>query len=76
MVGVIAPMEGSPSAPQISAWLAQLTDVQVLDRMSRLQVTHTHDPDVVLRNLEVLESMRDEAVEFTRDGVTTPNGAE
>lgn len=76
MVDTIARVYGSPSAPQISAWLAQLTDVQVLDRHSRLQVGHTYDPDIMQRNLEVLARMRDEAVKFTRDGATTSNGAE
>ena len=76
LVETIALVEGSPSVPEISAWLAQLTDVQVLDRQSRLQVTHTYDLDVMHRNLEVLERMRDEAVKFTRDGATTPNGVE
>lgn len=32
--------------------------------MSRLQMTHTYDPDIVLRNFEVLKGMRDDAVAF------------
>ncbi|MDN5920077.1 MAG: hypothetical protein L0I76_34085 [Pseudonocardia sp.] len=57
-------MEGSPRAEQIAAWLTCLGDEEVLDRMSRLKATDTYDPDVVLRNLEVLKGLRDEALAF------------
>jgi hypothetical protein len=67
LVDTIGQMVGSPSAGTIAAWLAHLTDEEVLDRMSRLQVTHTYDPDVVLRNVEVLEGLRNEALEFGQD---------
>jgi hypothetical protein len=43
--------------------------------MARLKVTHTYDPDVMLRNFEVLEGLRNEALEFARDGGSTPSGA-
>ena len=52
------------SVEQIAAWLDHLTEEEVLERMSRLQMTHTYDPDIVLRNFEVLKGMRDEAVAF------------
>jgi hypothetical protein len=75
LADTISQMDGSPSARQTTAWLAQLTDEGVLDRMARLKVTHTYDPDVMLRNFEVLEGLRNEALEFARDGGSTPSGA-
>lgn len=67
LVDIIGQMEGSPSDDQIETWLAQLTDEEVLDRMSRLQPTHTYELGVVLQNFEVLEGLRDEALELGRD---------
>lgn len=64
MVDTLGQMDGSPSAAQIAAWLDHLTDEEVLERMSRLEPTHTYNPDIVLRNLEVLNGMRDDAVAF------------
>ena len=64
MVDTLGQMDGSPSAEQIAAWLDHLTDEEVLERMSRLKMTHTYDPDIVLRNFEVLKGMRDDAVAF------------
>jgi hypothetical protein len=64
MVDTLGQMDGSPSAEQIAAWLHHLTDEEVLERMSRLEMTHAYDPDVVLRNFEVLKGMRDDAVAF------------
>lgn len=67
LVDLIGQMTGSPSDQQIAAWLTQLTDEEVLDRASRLKATHTHDPRVLLHNVEVLERLRDEALGFGRD---------
>ncbi|RKN51229.1 hypothetical protein D7223_00460 [Micromonospora endolithica] len=64
LVGLIGQVDGSPSNQQIAAWLAQLTDEEVLDRMSRLKVTHSYNPGVMLHNVEVLEGLRDEALGF------------
>lgn len=75
LADTISQMDGSPSARQITAWLAQLTDEEVLDRMAQLKATHTYDPGVMLRNVEVLEGLRDEALGFARDGGSTPSGA-
>lgn len=61
LVGTIAQMDGAPGARQIAKWLEQLTDDEVLERMSRLKVTHTYDPDIVWHNFEILEGLRDEA---------------
>ena len=67
MVDTLGQMDGSPSAKQIAAWLGHLTDEDVLDRMSQLKPTHTYNPDIVMRNFEVLKAMRDEAVAFGAD---------
>ncbi len=75
LTDTISQMDGSPSARQITAWLAQLTDEDVLDRTARLKATHTYDPDLMLRNIEVLKRLREEALEFARDGGSTPSGA-
>ncbi|MEU4472461.1 hypothetical protein [Micromonospora sp. NPDC023888] len=66
LVDLIGRVDGSPSDQQIAGWLAQLTDEEVLDRMSRLKVTHTYDPGVMLHNFEVLEGLRDEALGYVR----------
>lgn len=39
----------------------------MLARMSQLKPTHTYDPDIVLRNFEVLKGMRDDAAAFEAD---------
>ena len=67
MVATLGQMDDSPSAEQIAAWLSSLTDAQVLERMSRLEPTHTDDPDIVLRNIDVLKGMLDDAVAFGAD---------
>lgn len=75
LADTISQMDGSPNARQITAWLAQLTHDEVLNRTARLKATHTHDPDVMLRHVEVLASLREEALEFARDGGPKPSGA-
>jgi hypothetical protein len=64
LVDPIDQMNGSPGADQISAWLAHLSDADVLERMSQLKATDSYDRNVVLNNLEVLGALRDEAVAF------------
>ncbi|GAA2369527.1 hypothetical protein [Dactylosporangium salmoneum] len=67
LVDIIGQIEGSPSHKQIAAWLAQLTDEEVLDRQSRLKATHTHDRAIMIHNIQVLERLRDEALGCGRD---------
>ncbi len=74
LADMISRMNGSPSVGQITAWLVQLTDEEVLDQVARLKAT-VHDPDVMLRNFEVIKGLRDEALEFRRDGNLPPSGA-
>ncbi|MEU9510711.1 hypothetical protein AB0D32_31035 [Micromonospora sp. NPDC048170] len=57
LVDLIGQVDGSPSDQQIAGWLAQLTDEEVLDRMSRLKMTRTHNPGVMLHNFEVLKGL-------------------
>ncbi|MFJ4228416.1 hypothetical protein ACIPYV_12720 [Paenarthrobacter nicotinovorans] len=64
LVDMIGQMDGSPSSPQIAAWLAQLNDEEVLERMSRLQVTYDYAPNLVLQNFEVLKGWQNEALRF------------
>ncbi|SEN81431.1 hypothetical protein SAMN05216281_11529 [Cryobacterium luteum] len=67
LVDVLSKLEGSPSTPAIMAWLAELSDGEVLTRMYRIKPTHNYDPNIVLRNLEVLEGLRVEAESFACD---------
>jgi hypothetical protein len=65
LVGTLCEMDGAPSAEQVAAWLEDLSDEQMLERMARLIPNHTHDEGIVLRNYEVMKAMRDEAVAFS-----------
>lgn len=60
----IGQMEGAPGPEQIAAWLDSLPDEEMLARMSQIEVTHTYEPDIVLRNFGLLEKMRDDAIRF------------
>jgi hypothetical protein len=64
---IIGRMEGAPSNRRISLWLAHLTDEEVLDRASELQLSQDNDPVVMLRNIELLKGLRDEASRFGHD---------
>lgn len=44
LAGVLAQMDRSSSEQQVAAWLAQLTDDAVLERMSKLKATETTTP--------------------------------
>lgn len=68
MVETIGQMEGAPGRTQIGAWLASLSDEQVLERMSQLKTTYTYEPDIVWHNMAVLEGMRDDASRFGGEG--------
>lgn len=62
MIGLLGP---SPQEDHITAWLAHLTDDEVLERVSRLR--YTYEPDTMLSNAEVLVGLRDEALSFGHD---------
>lgn len=67
LIDTLDQMDGSPGREQISAWLASLSDENVLQRMSRLNATHSYDRDTMLHNFEVLKGLRDEALAFGED---------
>ena len=75
MADTLGQLDGSPSAEQIAAWLDHLTDEEVLQRIARLKLTHTYDPDIVLDNFKILQGMRDEAVAFGEDGAREDSAA-
>lgn len=65
----IAGLEDAPSEGEIAAWLAQLSDEEVLSRMSRLLMpSHSPDEAILLHNWDVYHGMRDEAVAFVEAG--------
>lgn len=64
MVETLAAMDDAPNVELLAAWLESLSDGDVLARMNKLQFTSNYDPDIVLRNLDVLEGMRDDARDF------------
>jgi hypothetical protein len=65
LVGILNHMDGSLGAEQISGWLADLPDPEVLKRMARLTSSDAPDAAIVLRNLKVLEGLCREAAAFT-----------
>jgi hypothetical protein len=72
LVDTIDQMDGSPGAAQISAWLASLTDVDVLERLAKLQQTDSYAPGVALQTYQALGGMRDEAAAFLGDELRRP----
>lgn len=64
LIDIIRQMEGAPAAEQIAAWLASLSDEQVVERMSRLKRTETYDRHTVLQNFAFLKGFRDEVAAF------------
>ena len=69
MVETIGQMAGAPSRQQIGAWLASLSDQQVIDRMSQLKRTDTYEPDIMWHNMSVFEGMRDDASRFVSENL-------
>ncbi|WP_019547869.1 hypothetical protein [Streptomyces sulphureus] len=67
LIDLIGQIEGAPSAADITAWTEQLTDEEVLERMSRLRMTFTYEPKILLRNAEVVAGLRDEVLSFAFD---------
>lgn len=69
----IAGLDDAPSEEDVAAWLAQLSDVEVLDRMSRMQVSQPLSETAVLHTWDFYHHMRDEAAAYVerRDLVPT-----
>lgn len=64
MTETLGQMDDAPDEKQLAAWLATLSDQEMLARMDMLQATTTYERDVVLANVAVFESMRDDARRF------------
>lgn len=65
LANLVRSIPGAPARMQITAWIAQLTDREVIDKVSRFSVGYSHDPKVIHRNLTVLRDLRNEAVAFS-----------
>lgn len=70
LVGILSSMDDAPSDRQITAWLAHLSDDEVLERMSRIRPTEDHDPEIVIANFAAFEGLRAEALTFNSTGDT------
>lgn len=68
MTDTIAQMPGAPSRDQIHAWWESLSDDEVINRMEHLRRTDVYDPEVVLSNYAVFESMLDDIRRFAGRG--------
>lgn len=64
MTETLGQMDDAPDEKQLAAWLASLSDKEILARMRMLKPTATYAPEIVLANVAVLESMRDDARRF------------
>lgn len=67
LADMISKIDGSPHRRQIVAWLEQLADDEVMERVRRLGVAFNHEADIVLRNVEILNGLRGEALAFGRE---------
>ncbi len=67
LVDLLGQIDGFPSAQQVSAWLAQLTDEEVLDKVSTLKQPHNSNPHVMRHNAEAPTRLRDEILNFARN---------
>lgn len=70
LADLINRIDGSPNSRQIVAWLEQLTDDEVMERVGRLGAAFNYEADIVLRNVEILKGLRDEALTFGRETQT------
>ncbi|MHC6220497.1 hypothetical protein [Arthrobacter sp. MMS24-S77] len=67
LADMISTMAGAPNKQEIAGWLGHLTDIEVMERMRRLEATFTYEPEIILRNALVLNGLRDEALAFARE---------
>lgn len=65
MVEAIGQMDGAPPGAQISAWLEDLSDQEVLSRMQELRDTSPYEPVMLQSKSSVLKRMRDDARKFS-----------
>ncbi|MET1063732.1 MAG: hypothetical protein ABWX85_02050, partial [Arthrobacter sp.] len=67
LADLISRIDRSPNRRQIVAWLEELTDEDVMERVGRLGAAFNYEADIVSRNVEVLNDLRDEALAFGRE---------
>lgn len=67
LADLISRIDRSPNRRQIVAWMEQLTDEEVMERVGRLGAAFNYEADIVLRNVEILNGLRDEALAFGRE---------
>ncbi|WP_145942230.1 hypothetical protein [Corynebacterium glyciniphilum] len=65
---ILGHLDGAPTSEQISAWLKQLSDNQVLKQMAKIKPPSNYDPDIIMSNYTALLGMRDEVRAF-EDGL-------
>lgn len=64
LIDLLHSVQGAPGWDQISAWIAQMTDDEVLNRVSQLKAGDPRDPNVIEGNLAAIQALRDEAIAF------------
>lgn len=70
LADLISRIDGSPDRGQLVAWLEQLADAEVMERVGRLGAAFNYEAGIVLRNVEILNGLRDEALAFGRETQT------
>ncbi|MGW6310006.1 hypothetical protein ACWFRQ_03670 [Streptomyces niveus] len=60
-------IKGAPSVSDTTAWAKHLTDEEILERISRLRKTFTHQPETLLRNAAVMAALLEEVLNFAFD---------
>lgn len=66
-------LDGAPAPEQISAWLQDLSDGQVLQQMAKIKPTSDYDPEITMSSYTALMGMCDEARAFKDDLRSTTN---
>lgn len=66
LVGLLQEMPNAPGGEQIAAWLKHLSDTEVLERISGVRPSQGRDKEALLASYAALESLRDEAVTFSK----------
>lgn len=64
MVALLLPISNALPPEGLAAWLAQLSDADVLMRVDRLKSSLTYEASLTEQNLQVLESLCEEAIAF------------
>jgi hypothetical protein len=70
---ILRHFDGAPAPEQISAWLQDLFDGQVLQQMAKIKSTGTSDAEIMVNNHAALLGMCDEVRAFRNDLQPTTN---